>query len=66
MWDHCEEVHKHDGGKYSAQCAYCAKLIKNKSLQRLKAHFHGRGSVAVCTKLDTPEPIAFEELCILY
>jgi hypothetical protein len=30
------------------------------------AHFHGRGSVAVCTKLDTPEPIAFEELCILY
>jgi hypothetical protein len=30
------------------------------------AHFHGRGSVAVCTKLDTPESIAFEELCILY
>ena len=30
------------------------------------AHFLGRGSVAVCTKLDTPEPIAFEELCILY
>jgi hypothetical protein len=42
IFDHYEEVHKNGAGKYSAHCAYCARRIKNKSLQRFEAYFLGR------------------------